>query len=83
MHPVGREAEHVQSKGASGTTPLQQSNGSFDRALSVCRFWRGGRPSRRWQVPATEPFIASCLRKRGWNSDGVPAFSIDRRDHDD
>jgi hypothetical protein len=50
---------------------------SFTKALEVCRFWRGGRVDQRSQIPPTDTGIAACLKRRGWNPDGLPADLLD------
>lgn len=43
----------------------------YHEVLATCRFWKGGPLDQRAQVPATNPYIASCLQRAGWNSDGT------------
>lgn len=50
---------------------------SFSRALKGCRFAKGGRPDQR-NAPATNPYIADCLKRRGWNPDGLPRSLLNR-----
>ena len=57
---------------------LEQPERVFEKALWVCRFWKGGRPIRRWEVPASDPYVTLCLRAQGWNPDGTPVFAEDR-----
>lgn len=54
---------------------LAQPDRAFEKALWVCRFWKGGRPPRRWEVPPSNPYVSICLRGQGWNPDGTPAFA--------
>ena len=60
---------------AMGGNPLDTPDGarfsSYSAALATCRFWKGGRPDQR-VAPPTDPYIAACLRRRGWTPDGLP-----------
>lgn len=47
----------------------------YREVLATCRFWKGGPLDQRAQVPATNPYIASCLQRAGWNSDGTPLLT--------
>lgn len=66
---------------AMGGNPLDPPGGarfsSYSAALTTCRFWKGGRPDQRVSPP-TDPYIAGCLRRRGWTPDGLPRSLLDR-----
>lgn len=66
---------------AMGGEPLDTPDGarfsSYSSALTTCRFWKGGRPDQR-VAPPTDPYIAACLRRRGWTPDGLPRSLLDR-----
>lgn len=53
---------------------------TFAKALSICRFFKGGRPNRRRNYSPRDPYIASCLQHRGWTSDGTPLREFDSLD---
>jgi hypothetical protein len=54
----------------SAATPQK----TYSRSLSVCRQWHHGRPIQRSRLAATEPHVASCLRRFGWHPDGTPTL---------
>lgn len=55
-------------------TPLDQREDlyrTFPDALSACRQQQPGRASRKFQLPPTQPRVAECLKRHGWNKDGT------------
>lgn len=44
---------------------------TFSHALSVCRFFHGGRASQRANLRPGQPALQACLQQRGWWSDGT------------
>ena len=74
--PALRQADTPsESTRSQASMTLEQPDRAFDKALWVCRFWKGGRPPRRWEVPPSDPYVTLCLRAQGWNPDGTPAFA--------
>lgn len=65
--PVGT----IGSKHGATVGPSSKATG-FHESLAVCRFWKGGRVNRRRNTPATDPYIAACLARKGWTPDGLP-----------
>lgn len=51
--------------------PASQGTETFSHALSVCRFFHGGRASQRANLRPDEPALQACLQQRGWWADGT------------
>jgi hypothetical protein len=55
---------------------------SYPSALAGCRLAKGGASiDRRSSTPATHPFVARCLARRGWTPDGTPMMQSARPAH--
>lgn len=46
---------------------------TYDEALHACQFRHTGKASRALSLDATEPHIAACLRRLGYEPGGAPA----------
>lgn len=57
----------------SGSASVDAAAGmeSFNHAVAVCRFFHGGRASQRENLRLDQPAMQTCLRQRGWWSDGT------------
>jgi hypothetical protein len=51
-------------------TAAAASAESFTHAVSVCRFFHGGRASQRANLRTGDAGMHRCLRQRGWWADG-------------
>lgn len=63
--------------GGCGSFPASHDSGStqhaFHEALDRCRTQQPARHvNRRLHLPSTDPGVAACLSKKGWNPDGTP-----------
>jgi MFS family permease len=63
------------------TPALRPRDSTLDRPerrysddLRVCRFLQGGPAAQRNRLKPSSPYIAGCLRRRGWSADGAPTL---------